>query len=31
MEERFEMFTVLIAKVSRYIKRLKKEEMSDFN
>ena len=31
MEERFEMFTVLIAKASRYIKRLKTEEMSEFN
>ena len=31
MAERFEMFTVLIAKASRYIKRLKTEEMSEFN
>lgn len=31
MEERFEMFTVLITKASRYIKRLKTEEMAEFN
>ena len=30
MEERFEMFTIMIAKASRYIKRLKTEEMSEF-
>lgn len=31
MEERFEMFTVLIAKGSRYIKRIKTEEMAEFD
>lgn len=30
MKERFEMFTIMIAKASRYIKRLKTEEMSEF-
>ncbi len=30
MEERFEMFTIMIAKASRYIKRIKTEEMSEF-
>lgn len=31
MEERFEMFTVLIAKSSRFIKRIKTEEMAEFD
>ena len=30
MEERFETFTVLIARISRSIKRIKAEEMADF-
>ena len=30
MEERFETFTVLIARISRSIKRIKTEEMADF-
>lgn len=30
MEERFEMFTVLIARLSRSIRRIKAEEMADF-
>lgn len=31
MEERFEMFTVLISKISRCIKKMKSEEMRDFD
>ena len=31
METRFEMFTVLIAKASRYIYKIKTEEMREFN
>ena len=31
MEERFEMFTVLISKINRCIKKLKSEEMRDFD
>ena len=31
MEDRFEMFTVLIAKISRSIRRIKTEEMSEYN
>ncbi|MBQ8292666.1 MAG: MarR family transcriptional regulator [Bacilli bacterium] len=31
MEERFEMFTVLIAKSGRLVKRIKTEEMAEFN
>ncbi len=31
MIERFEAFTVLVAKASRYIRKLKTEEMSDFH
>ena len=31
MEERFETFTVLIARISRSIKRIKAEEMADFS
>ena len=31
MEERFETFTVLISKLSRSIKRIKSEEMDEFN
>ena len=30
MEERFETFTVLIARISRSIKRIKADEMADF-
>ena len=30
MEERFETFTILIARISRSIKRIKSEEMADF-
>ena len=30
MEERFETFTVLIARISRGIKRIKAEEMAEF-
>ncbi len=31
MLERFQLFTVLVAKASRYIRKLKTEEMGDFN
>lgn len=31
MEERFETFTVLIAKISRSIRRIKNQEMADYN
>lgn len=31
MEERFETFTVQIAKISRYVRRIKSEEMREFN
>lgn len=31
MEERFERFTVLIARISRSIRRIKSEEMADFD
>lgn len=31
MEERFETFTVLIAKISRHIRRLKTEEVASYN
>ena len=31
MEERFKTFTVLISKISRYIRRIKTEEMAKFN
>ena len=31
MEERFEMFTMLITKASRYIHRIKTQEMAEFN
>ena len=31
MEERFETFTILIARISRSIKRIKSEEMADLN
>ena len=31
MEERFETFTVLISKINRCIKKMKSEEMSEFN
>ena len=31
MEERFQMFTILIAKISRSIRRIKTEEMEEFN
>lgn len=31
MEERFEMFTVLIAKISRSIRKIKNQEMADYN
>lgn len=31
MESRFEMFTVLVAKVSRYIYKIKTEEMMEYN
>lgn len=31
MESRFEMFTVLIAKSGRFVKRIKTEEMAEFN
>ena len=31
METRFEMFTVLIAKASRYIHKIKAEEMAEYN
>ena len=30
MEERFETFTVLITRISRSIKRIKADEMADF-
>ena len=30
MEERFETFTVLIGRISRSIKRIKSEEMAEF-
>ena len=31
MEQRFETFTVQIAKISRYIRKIKTEEMAEFN
>ena len=31
MEERFQTFTVLIAKLNRYIRKIKTEEMAEFN
>lgn len=31
MEQRFETFTIQIAKISRYIRRIKTEEMAEFN
>lgn len=31
MQQRFETFTVLIAKISRSIRRIKAEEMSEFH
>ena len=31
MEERFETFTVLIAKISRSIRRIKAEEMAEYD
>lgn len=31
MEERFETFTTLVSKISRYIRKIKSEEMEDFN
>ena len=31
MQERFQIFTVLISKINRYIKKIKTEEMDEFN